>query len=166
MNTLGFISQKNFFKSGIHAHAYLFVGQEMIGKKTFALELAGKYADSSDMFVMTSHDIDTVRSAKQFLSRTALNGSRKILVVDNADNLSEEAQNALLKALEEPSASTTIILISARPGALLPTIVSRCQSIEFSAHSQKVINMYLQEKIISRTDFLYQFSNGSIDCFP
>ena len=65
MNTLGFISQ-NFLKW--HPCARLsFVGQEMIGKKTFALELAGKYADSSDMFV-TSHDIDTVRSAKQFLS--------------------------------------------------------------------------------------------------
>ncbi len=57
---------------------------------------------------------------------------RRIVVIDSADDLETGGANALLKMLEEPPASTVFILISHAPGALLPTIRSRCQTMRFS----------------------------------
>lgn len=55
----------------------------------------------------------------------------KIAVIDNADCMTNEAANALLKTLEEPSENSVLILISSRSESLLPTIISRCQQIKF-----------------------------------
>ncbi len=165
----GFALQKKFFSSeggsasGELAHAYLFTGQEMIGKKTFAHELAKTIAHPTEI-IMVQSDIDSVREAKHFLSLSPLNGTRKVAIIDNAHALGEEAQNALLKILEEPSASSLLILITAHPASLLSTITSRCQSIEFFPPSKKEFFEYLKPKKLSdaQQEFLYQFSNGSI----
>ena len=55
----------------------------------------------------------------------------KVYIIDEADALTEEAANALLKTLEEPSMASMLILITERPSALLPTIRSRCQIVSF-----------------------------------
>ncbi len=74
--------------------------------------------------------IDMVREVISFLSQSALRGGMRIVVFTEADTLNIASQNALLKSLEEPGNKTLIILITAKPHLLLPTIKSRCQNIQ------------------------------------
>ena len=53
------------------------------------------------------------------------------MIVDDADALNAEAQNALLKTLEEPPAASSFVLVTSRPDMLLPTVLSRCQRLRF-----------------------------------
>jgi DNA polymerase-3 subunit delta' len=70
--------------------------------------------------------VDDVRRANQFLRLTAGEGGWRVLVVDSADELSDNAANALLKILEEPSKRSLMLLVSHAPGGLPATIRSRC----------------------------------------
>jgi len=70
--------------------------------------------------------------------RLAPSGREKLLVIENADRMQEEGRNSLLKLLEEPSARLRIVLTSARPGSLLPTILSRLRPYRFSARGAEV----------------------------
>ena len=78
---------------------------------------------------MNNPDPNTVRSFMNDLYLTASTGFRKFGVVEEADRMNRESQNALLKTLEEPPRDTTLILCTANPGALLATTCSRCQRI-------------------------------------
>lgn len=128
---------KKKFESGQLSHAYLFVGQEGIGKKDFAKEFAEflgcKFPDL--MLVEPSEGkeipILKVREIQSFLAYKSYHGNFKIVIVDQAHLMSQEAQNCFLKTLEEPKGSTILFLISSRPDSLLPTIFSRCQPIKF-----------------------------------
>lgn len=77
--------------------------------------------------------VETVRKLTQFLSRTASGGGWRVAIVDTADDMNRNAANALLKALEEPPAKTLLLLLSASPGRLIPTIRSRCRRIDLPA---------------------------------
>jgi DNA polymerase III subunit delta' len=68
----------------------------------------------------------------------------RVFIVDDADKMNDPASNALLKTLEEPPVTTYIILVSARPNLLLPTIRSRCQTIRFAPVSSVAIETYLR----------------------
>ena len=70
--------------------------------------------------------------------RLAPSGREKLLVIENADRMQEEGRNSLLKLLEEPSARLRIVLTSARPGSLLPTILSRLRPYRFNARGADV----------------------------
>lgn len=74
--------------------------------------------------------IENIRALKDFLSRKPFNHESKIILIENADNLNTESQNALLKTLEEPGEGNYIILTTQKPAKLLPTIVSRCNVIK------------------------------------
>ncbi|MCO5065916.1 MAG: DNA polymerase III subunit delta' [Rhizobiaceae bacterium] len=76
--------------------------------------------------------VDEIRRIGRFLSLTSGDGSWRIVIVDPADDMRAAAANALLKNLEEPPARTIFILIAHSPGALLPTIRSRCQVLRLS----------------------------------
>lgn len=76
--------------------------------------------------------IDQIRQLVSFFSQSSQQGGRKIALLSPAEALNNNAANALLKTLEEPSLNSVIILISHQPGALLPTIRSRCQVVDFS----------------------------------
>lgn len=78
---------------------------------------------------MNNPEPNTVRSFMNDLYLTATAGGHKTGVIHEADRMNREAQNALLKTLEEPPRDTTLILCTANPGALLPTTRSRCQQI-------------------------------------
>ena len=157
MKTLG------FKKIPLQSGAYLFHGPEMIGKKMFALELAAEFAGPEDITMITP-DIDAVREMKRFFSLTPLNGVYKVAIIDDAHRLTDEAQNALLKILEEPSASSIVILVTSHMDELLPTIVSRCHQLFFPAHPRSMVMEFLKDKKLSKEqeEFLYEFSNGSI----
>jgi DNA polymerase-3 subunit delta' len=73
--------------------------------------------------------IDQSRALKRFAALHAVAAPRKMAIIDDADRLSVAAQNALLKTLEEPPGQALIVLVSAAPGALLPTVRSRCQRV-------------------------------------
>jgi DNA polymerase III subunit delta' len=75
--------------------------------------------------------IDQVRDAIERAAYRPFEGRRRVVIIDNAECLNAEAQNALLKTLEEPPAASTFVLVTSRPDMLLPTVVSRCQRLRF-----------------------------------
>ena len=79
----------------------------------------------------TGITVEEIRRVTHFLTRTASDNAWRIVIVDPADDMNRNAANALLKTLEEPPARALFILISHSSGRLLPTIRSRCQSIQF-----------------------------------
>lgn len=179
--TIGFEKIKIFFekslKKGLLSHAYIFSGGSMMGKKTFALELAGfaigveagmntnlLFIDAAGSESGQSIAIDEIRKIKSFLSLTSYLGPYKFVIIDDAHLMTAEAQNALLKILEEPSQSSILILITANPDSLLSTINSRCQEIQFPVHSRKIIDEFLKNSGLPKTKakFLAEFANGKI----
>ena len=143
---------KRKFDSKQLSHAYLFSGEKNLGKKDFAKKLAEligcKFPDL--MLVAASptgeaslapkgreHSnhagipISKIREVQNFLAYKSYNGGFKIVIVDHAHLMNLEAQSCFLKTLEEPKGQTLLILISSKPGMLLPTIFSRCQEIKF-----------------------------------
>ena len=75
--------------------------------------------------------IEQVRGAIERSAYRPFEGKRRVVIVDEADAMAGEAQNALLKTLEEPPASSAFILVTSRPDMLLPTVRSRCQHLRF-----------------------------------
>lgn len=74
--------------------------------------------------------IDNIRSLKNFLSKKPFSHDSKVIIINNADNLNTESQNALLKTLEEPGEGNYVILTTQKPAKLLTTIISRCHVIK------------------------------------
>ena len=75
------------------------------------------------------------------------NGKYKIYIVPDADMMTVQAQNALLKTIEEPPAYAVILLLVSNEGALLPTISSRCVTLNFKPVRDEVIKKYLMEEL-------------------
>ena len=142
---------------------YLFFGPEGIGKFTFALELSLKLTSGSEIFVISSNknlfhsfskinwvfpketiSIEEVKNLINFLNLTSF--KKKIALIDEAHCLSFEAQNSLLKILEEPPKNTLLILISHLPGQLLDTILSRAIKIQFFPLAPQEMVWFLKEK--------------------
>jgi len=92
--------------------------------------------------------VDEVRSVLRQLQQTRGRAGRRIIIVDAIDDCNASAANALLKTLEEPPAKTHLILISNRPGALLPTIRSRCQ-----AHTLRPLANDQVEELLKNSSF-------------
>lgn len=76
--------------------------------------------------------VDEVRKLHAFLGLSAPDGGRRVVLIDAADEMNVTAANAVLKLLEEPPADTVFLLVSHRPGGLLPTIKSRCRTVRLS----------------------------------
>ena len=77
--------------------------------------------------------IETVREAIQFMHHTPSEGGWRVVIVDGAEDMNPQTANALLKILEEPPARAILLLVTAAPGRLLPTIRSRCRALALSA---------------------------------
>ncbi|ACK71566.1 DNA polymerase III, delta prime subunit [Gloeothece citriformis PCC 7424] len=87
--------------------------------------------------------IEQIRDITRFLSRPPLEALRTVVVIEDAQTMTESAANALLKTLEEPG-RCTLILIAPSTDSLLPTLVSRCQRIPFSRLSDPDMEIILQ----------------------
>jgi len=166
--------------------AMLFTGEEGIGKKLFALEIAralncrtpkdheacgvcsscvriGKLnyptrddADEWTQIIWTDYPdvglvvaprrvlrVEQMRQIEKEANFRPFEGKARVFLIDEADKLNDASANALLKVLEEPPKTSHLILITARPAMLLPTILSRCQMIRFSPLTPDEIARYL-----------------------
>ena len=85
--------------------------------------------DSYRINAATGWGIDQIRLLKKFLSNKPYSSNNKIIIITQAENLLLEAQNALLKTLEEPGPDNYLILTTSKPSSLLPTVLSRCHLI-------------------------------------
>jgi len=158
------------------AHAYLFVGPDHVGKQTVARYFmqsilcegfegvryipcqrcvhCQQYNNRVHPDVNyiergqgnKSISIDQIRQLIQNLSLKTFISKYKIALVDQAEYLEEEAANALLKTLEEPSGKTVILLIAHTLESLPETIISRCQTVHFRSLSTKTLKEYLQNE--------------------
>ncbi|HEU5048075.1 MAG TPA: DNA polymerase III subunit delta' [Rickettsiales bacterium] len=88
-----------------------------------------------DLLVLEGDDIkiDQIRRVPEFLSYTPAESEWRVVIIDSAEAMNRNSANALLKTLEEPPSQAVILLISHNPGALLPTIRSRCRVLRISA---------------------------------
>ena len=137
---------RNARANGRQPHALLFTGAPDAGTHRLALALAAELNNArADSLENLQHptcrvlrpgskirtiSIDAVRSVEPFLALRAAEGETKLVIIDEADRLLDEAANAFLKTLEEPPPQTLIILITALPQKLLPTILSRCVRLD------------------------------------
>ncbi|KAF0220636.1 MAG: DNA polymerase III subunit [Geobacteraceae bacterium] len=149
------------------AHAYLFDGVEGCGKKKTALafieavfcgkeEGCGSCPSCRKIAALQHPDlhliepdgafikIDQIRELQRELAYRPFEAPIKACIIDAADRLNPAAGNALLKTLEEPPGSALMILLTANTGSVLPTILSRCQSLHFPALSETTIEEYLR----------------------
>src|SRR3989344_6512162 len=146
--TIGFDKNKKYFldaiKNGNLSHAYIFCGPDGIGKKLFAYDLFSfinqrEPEGDPDFKLLTPRleddetkiYIEDIRKLNSYLSLKPYRGPYKFVVINDADRLVPEAANAFLKILEEPSPFTVIILVSSQPKFILPTVLSRCEKMQF-----------------------------------
>ncbi|MBU1795071.1 MAG: AAA family ATPase [Alphaproteobacteria bacterium] len=90
--------------------------------------------------------VDQVRGLQRLLQSAPSLSTRRIVVIDSADDLERGAANALLKNLEEPPADMIFLLVSHAPGRLLPTIRSRCRTLRFDPLSDRAMRAILRDK--------------------
>ncbi|MXO64519.1 DNA polymerase III subunit delta' [Altericroceibacterium endophyticum] len=89
--------------------------------------------------------VDQIRRMQQRLTTRPTLGTRRAIIIDPADDMEKGASNALLKSLEEPPAGSYFLLVTHRPGKLLPTIRSRCRLLRFPQISDSEIDAILQK---------------------
>lgn len=116
--------------------------------------------------LMTETSVDVIREIAGFFGMTSGAGGWRVAIVDTADDMSDEAANALLKALEEPPARSMLMLLSNSPGKLLPTIRSRCQRFALRALDTPVLvdelGRHLPEWSEKKRHALAEIADGSL----
>ncbi len=153
----------------------VFAGPKGVGRKT-AARLVANYLHGSDKAnhpdtFWFSEIFNPLKEAEeqspfkktmdQFMKFVGLSpaaSKKKIAIIDEADDLTTEAQNALLKTLEEPHPDTVLILIVEQENVLLPTILSRAQVIRFSPLSDEEIKRAMPDV----SDEILAVANGSL----
>jgi DNA polymerase-3 subunit delta' len=98
----------------------------------------------------TSLSIDTMRRLRASAALLPLEGTRRLLIVDDAETLLEPAQQALLKVLEEPPPHVTILLLADEAEALLETVRSRCQAVVVRPVATSIIEEALDKREVDR----------------
>ena len=90
--------------------------------------------------------IDQIRRMQQRLTTRPTLGARRVIIIDPADDMEKGSVNALLKSLEEPPACTFFLLVTHRPGKLLPTVRSRCRVLRFPVVGATEIDAILRRE--------------------
>ena len=171
------ILQKSIQNNTI-SHSYMFVGIQGIGKKIIAKEFAKNIlclntnnnqnctcksciefeTNNNPDFSMIGPDgnsikIEQIRELQKKIQEKPIISNNKVYIIDDADMMTQEAQNCLLKTLEEPPEYATIILIGSNENLFLTTIKSRCMILHFEPISNENIKKYLQTELaISNID--------------
>lgn len=176
------IEQKNIL------HSYLFLGIEGIGKSLFAKQFAKMILCENDIkpcnkcksclefennnnpdFIIINNEekvikIDQIREMNKKISEKPINSNKKVYIINNSDTMTKEAQNSLLKTLEEPPEYVVIILIACNENKLLNTIRSRCIKVNFNKLKDEELLEYTRKNNIEdlKSNMLL-FSDGSIE---
>ncbi|MCA1656702.1 MAG: AAA family ATPase, partial [Actinobacteria bacterium] len=155
--------------AGAPSHAYLFCGPAGSGKRTVARAFASALLtdgvdDPHGAAVRIEHgahpDLTWVAPASAAgilvgdvdeaivagATRTPFEARRRVFVIEDADELNDQAANRMLKTLEEPPSFAHLILLTSRPGEVLPTIASRCQAVRFDAPGVQEIAARLERQ--------------------
>ena len=191
-NIIGNEKNKNILERTIElnkiSHSYIFWGTEGIGKKVIAKEFSKKILclqdhnnncdcksciefdsnNNPDFQLLEPNDgkikIEQIREMQRKVAEKPIISDKKVYVIDNADTMTTEAQNCLLKTLEEPPEYITIILICSNEDNLLSTIKSRCTRMHFEPINdeevKKYINLEFPEQQISEN--IIKLAQGSI----
>ena len=163
----------NSIKSNMISHAYMFEGPSGVGKNTMARDLATTLLEMENLFnspdyIEITPDGNSIKIAqiRKLQSDILVKPykSYKIYVIDEAQKMTVEAQNALLKTLEEPPKYAIIILITNNKESLLDTIKSRCEIIKFTPIPLVEVADYLTQTGVdkNRASLLANFSRGSM----
>ena len=177
-------------------HAFLFVGPEGIGKRRFALKLAqsllceraeaealepcgacpsclqveaGSHPDVLQVARPEDKHELPIRAIRDLcidLGLKPARGGRKLAIVDDADDMSEEAANAFLKTLEEPPPGSVLVLIGTSAELQLDTILSRCRVVRFDPLPEAGLKALLVEQGVAadpaEADRLARLGEGSV----
>lgn len=162
------------------SHAFLFAGEQGTGKERTALWLAQRLfclqptsdGDPCQECVnckrISQHEFPDVieikpegtgiktsqiQAVQQEFTRSALESSKKLFIIHQAETMNESASNRLLKFIEEPVGDTTALLLTQNESLILPTIRSRCQIIRFTASISAIESLSATEQIV------YQLTN-------
>lgn len=171
------------------SHAYLFFGPEGTGKKQLALTFAQALNCSAsenppcgtclscikverrthpDVNLIQAEGeqikIDQIRELQRDIFLPPLEGFYKVYILDEAERMTLEAANCLLKTLEEPSSYALLILVSARPHLLPATVASRCQKLRFKPLGKKTVAQILTTQGVAKEEatILAALSGGSL----
>ena len=160
----------NSVKQNKYSHSYLFLGTSGIGKRLIAREFAKmilcegeeKYcgkcksclefdSNNNPDFLEIEPDgnnvkIEQIREMQRKIAEQPIISEKKVYIINEADTMTREAQNCLLKTLEEPPEFANIILIGANETNFLSTIKSRCTIIKFNNIPDEEIKKYLEQK--------------------
>ena len=136
-------------KKGGDADKQVELVEEALGEEMAARRQQPLYQPPSGL---ASHGIAAVRLLLRRLVLTPAMGRRKVFVIGDAERLvpqtgAEAAANALLKALEEPPADTVLILTTAAPDALLPTILSRVVRVRVARLADSIVAAFAQQEL-------------------
>lgn len=170
------------------SHSYMFIGTEGIGKKMIANEFAkmilctseNQYCgqcksciefdtnNNPDFKIIepegNSIKIEQIREFQAKVAEKPIISERKVYIINDSDKMTTEAQNCLLKTLEEPPEFVTIILIASNENSFLTTIKSRCMIIHFDKIPNNQIEEFLEKNHQTRIDspIMIQAFQGSI----
>ena len=174
------------------AHAYLFIGPPGVGKSETAVAVAklmnceaahdGMFCDACpscvkadtgnhpDIHVIDNEDGTSIKieQIREVLSRAKFRpfmGEKKIFIIKNAEDLTLEGANAFLKTLEEPTATSLLILTTRAPETVLDTIKSRCHAVHFPSMSDRDMARRLKDDCgveEENSRLLAYFAQGSL----
>ncbi len=183
---------KRIEANGRLAHAYFFTGPDGSGKSSTAFALAKmlncedpgdvpfcgtcgscvKIASGNhpDIYLLQASVGETIKieEIRTFIQRSGLRpfeAKCKVFMIQNAERLTKDASNALLKTLEEPNRQTLIVLTTCAPELCLDTIKSRCQTVHFYPSSQTAVTRDLMSELAldePSAQTLAYFSEGSL----
>ena len=168
--------------------SFLFAGPEGVGKRSTALALTaalfcetapGKGCEQCatclqvaqqnhpDLLILSPEGnkvikVDSVRALLHKMSLQPAQADRKVILLDRPETLTVSAANALLKNLEEPGKQNLFLLISSTPGRLLPTILSRCQRVDFVPLAPAELEKLLTPSPGPHPESLLRLAGGSL----
>ena len=172
-----------------NTHSYLFIGQEGIGKQLFAKEFAKailclkekekpcnkckaciefETSNNPDYNEIKTEEnsikIEQIRLMQSKIAEKPIISNKKVYIINDSEKMTKEAQNCLLKTLEEPPEYITIILITSNESQILNTVKSRCTKINFSPIENGILKKYLEQthNFQNITENMLKVYSGSI----